>query len=58
MDEKSALKVKLFTLASRLHALEDVFLVLHPDKKKVLEEAFVKHMEEALSSLRDEINRK
>lgn len=58
MDEKSALKLKLFTLNSRLHALEDVLLALYPDKKKELEAAFLKHMEEALNFLRDEINRK
>lgn len=58
MDEKSALKLKLFTLNSRLHALEDVLFALYPDKKKELEAAFLKHMEEALNFLRDEINRK
>jgi len=46
MDPK--LMLKLAVLNNRLHALEKVFLSVHPEKKQELEEAFMKFMGEQL----------
>lgn len=44
MDPK--LMLKLAVLNNRLHALEKVFLSVHPEKKQELEDAFMKFMGE------------
>jgi hypothetical protein len=49
MDPK--LTLKLAALNSRLHALENVFLSIYPDKKQELEAAFTKFMTEAMEDL-------
>ena len=49
LDPKLLLKIA--ALNSRLHALEEVFLSLYPNKKADLEAAFMKHMKEAMEAL-------
>jgi hypothetical protein len=41
-------ELKLLALNSRIHALEQVFLEIHPDKKEALESVFMREMTEAI----------
>jgi len=45
--------IRLILLGCRVHALEEVLLKLHPDKKEELSECFMRHSTEILDSFKD-----
>jgi len=51
-----ALEVKLMAINHRLHALEQVFIALHPDKKQEMEDIFMKGMREQIKEMKGTAN--
>ena len=54
MDEQ-LIKLKILTLNSRLHALEDVLVAKYPEVKQDLSDAFMRYMEEGIRAAGKEV---